>query len=111
MGSHEEPAIDVIDLFGVSRVRAGIIRLARERRTVTAAVLMTELGVARATLDRHIPALVEAGILIRRRSNAHATGRGGRNMLEWQVDLEALHRWTRQLAAELTNPAQPTTER
>lgn len=77
---------DPADVFGMSPVRIGILRIvAHSREPVAASELMAELGVVRATLSLHLKALVDAGVLRQQLDRSPSAARSGFNRLVWSV--------------------------
>ncbi|MGO2521886.1 MAG: winged helix-turn-helix domain-containing protein [Microbacterium sp.] len=114
MCANSRPNATAVEVFGASRVRVAIIRCALAHESVTAVQLMRGAGVARATLDTHIPALEAAGILTRSRaprdegSDGSGDRRGGQNALLWRIDPVALSSWLDQFSHELAAPLPDT---
>lgn len=81
---------NVLRAFGMSALRAGIIRVTLTRGSVTAQDLMGDLQVGRTTLIAHTQALVEAGIFVQENDPSKLGARSGFNRLVWRVDEQAL---------------------
>ncbi len=91
-------------VLGIPVIRAGIIRAALERGSVTLADLMSDLQAGRTTLIPHVKVLVDAGILRQSRDPAMAGAVSGFNRLIWTVDEAALRSELEDLRAALRIP-------
>lgn len=85
-----DPLDVVLRAFGMTPLRAGIIRSVRQRGAATAQDLIADLQVSRAALVPHTHALVTAGILVQRSDPQMAGARAGFNRLLWSVDQDTL---------------------
>lgn len=80
---------DLPEAAGVSAVRMRILKLAADNESITANMIMDATGLSRSGLQRHIPALVESGLLIEKVSPPEGI-RGARNRLVWSLDRTVL---------------------